>query len=927
VSELTGLSRNADAEEGQEYRILVVEDERLVAVDIKHRLERLGYSVVRVVADGIGAISATKELAPHLVLMDIGLQGAMDGIEAADEIGNISDIPIIFVTANADDTVLQRALKGNVVGYVLKPFRDRELVVSIEMARYKAGVERELREARWWTDNTLETVSEGVVAADHSGLIRYMNSSAELLTGWGRDEARGKTTDSVLHTEPLTDDAYDQLPPRGAGVEQANPAFFLRRAQLNTKNGGSVPVELVERVLYSPDGRPCGLVYSLKDISEYLRYEGELHASRAQAVEAARSRSEFVANMSHELRTPLNSIIGMSELALERAESDELREFLSILRNSGDSLLSLINGILDFSKIESGKMEFVEHDFQLLELFQGCLEHIAAQAHKKKVRVVQFIPVSLAGKVTTDKQKLKQILLNLLSNAVKFTNSGEIAMTAVQEAPEAAGALPMLRIEVKDTGEGIPAEKLEQVFDAFTQLDGSVTRNYGGTGIGLSITRSLVDLFGGTVGVESEAGLGTTFIVRLPILPAAYELTPRATFMGRRVSLYSSSEAEREFVRDWLQKAGLEVRCVEQLEQLKSLEKDGEGSDLVLALGLRGTDLESVSGLVAEKSSRPAFVSVPIAGPTNTRIVQKSGFVLNEPLRIELLLHRLEVALAGELNEDSTDESQISDEGDTKAGLMKQVHSSILQKRVEQKLVVLLADDDNINRLVNGKLLEQLGHKVVKAENGRLAVERLRRTEVDLILMDLEMPELDGFAAASAIRKGEAGDHVMNTPIVAVTAHTSDKNRQRVFAEGMNAMLVKPFAMDSLAKVIAEVTGSNELGELEGAVLESAALSGEAQGTQRHVARAPHTRSASDFIADLSALVEEVSGAGAALSLEEIGQRSTELRRSANALDLVEIDNLLFRAILACKRNDSQGLAGVLSELEGALDEVSRSRG
>ncbi len=926
MSELSGLNRDTDAD-NQMYRILVVEDERLVAVDIKHRLERLGYSVVRVVGDGLGAISATKELSPHLVLMDIGLQGAMDGIEAASEIGKLFDIPIIFVTANADDAVLQRALKGNVVGYVLKPFRDRELVVSIEMARYKAGVERELREARWWTDNTLETVSEGVVAADHSGLIRYMNSSAELLTGWGRDEARGKTTDSVLHTEPLADDAYDPLPSRGAGSEQANPAFFLRRARLNTKNGGSVPVELVERVLYSPEGRPCGLVYSLKDISEYLRYEGELHASRAEALEAARSRSEFVANMSHELRTPLNSIIGMSELALERAESVELREFLSILRNSGDSLLSLINGILDFSKIESGKMEFVEHDFQLLELFQGCLEHIAAQAHKKKVRVVQFVPVSLAGKVTTDKQKLKQVLLNLLSNAVKFTSSGEIVLSVVQEAPETAGASPMLCIEVKDSGEGIPAEKLDQVFDAFTQLDGSATRNYGGTGIGLSITRSLVDLFGGTVSVESEPGLGTTFCVRVPLVPAAYELTPRKVFVGRRVSLYSSSESEREFVRDWLYKAGLDVRQVEQPDQLKTLEEDGEGSDLVLGLGLRGRDLEFVSGLVAKNSSIPAFVSVPIAGPTKPKIVQKTGFVLNEPLRIELLLHRLEVALAGEAEEDGAGERPISQKRDTEIGEMGNVHGSISQGRPEHMLVVLLADDDNINRLVNSKLLEQLGHKVIKAENGRLAVERLRRTEVDLVLMDLEMPELDGFAAASAIRKGEAGDHVMNVPIVAVTAHTSDKDRQRVFAEGMNAMLVKPFAMDSLAKVIADVTGSSAIDEVEGTAREVKELDGHVEATHLDRARASHTRSVSEFVADLSALVEDVSVAGEALSLEEAGRRSTELRRSANALDLVEIDNLLFRAILACKRNDSQGLAGVWSELEGALDEVSRSRG
>lgn len=907
MSELSGLNRGPNAPD-REYRILVVEDERLVAVDIKYRLERLGYSVVRVVADGAAAISATKELSPSLVLMDIGLQGAMDGIEAAGQIGKLGDVPVIFVTANADDAILQRALQGNAVGYVLKPFRDRELVVSIEMARYKAGVERELREARWWTDNTLETISEGVVAADQSGLIRYMNSSAELLTGWSRGEAYGKTTNTVLNVKNLANETVntdDHLSGKIANVSQSHPTFFLRRAELITKNGGKVPVELVERVLYSPEGPPCGLVYSLKDINEYLRYEGELQASRAEAVEAARARSEFVANMSHELRTPLNSIIGMSELALERAETDELREFLEILRNSGDSLLSLINGILDFSKIESGKMKVVQQEFQLLELFQGCMEHIAAQAHKKKVRVVQFVPVFLAGKITTDKQKLKQILLNLLSNAVKFTNSGEIALIALQEVPESEGALPMLRIEVQDTGGGIPADKLDQIFDAFTQLDGSATRTYGGTGIGLSITKSLVSLLGGTVGVESDLGRGTTFIVRVPVEPSAYALSPRAAFKGRRVGLYSSSEPEKALVVDWLHKAGLDVRPFVRLSDLVAFETEGEGSDLVLGLGLRGSDAVTISGLRAKCSSLPAFISVPIAGVTTPKVLQKSGFVLNEPLRVELLLHRLEVALSDGVEEKGSDDTGAVDNGVAAFGEMAHSEASTRTTQTAQKLVVLLADDDNINRLVNSKLVEQLGHTVVTAENGRVALESLRRMEVGLILMDLEMPELDGFAAASAIRKGEAGEHVMNTPIVAVTAHTTENDRQRVFSEGMNAMLVKPFALDALAKVIAEVTKS---------------------ATEPKVTR-PAGESVLGYIEELSSFVEEVTAADTELCVDRIGPRSMGFRRRAQALGFIEIDNLLFRVILACRRSDSQGLAEMWRELEGAIDEVSRSRG
>ncbi|TVR93909.1 MAG: response regulator [Spirochaetaceae bacterium] len=912
MSDLSGLTPDGNARE-EAVRILIVEDERLVAVDIKHRLQRFGYSVVRVVSDGAGAISATKELSPSLVLMDIGLQGTMDGIEAADRIGKLGDVPIIFVTANAEDTILQRALKGNAVGYVLKPFRDREIVVSIEMALYKADAERKLREVRWWTENTLETISEGVIAVDQSGLIRYMNSSAELLTGWSRDEVRDKTAEDILQTDLLSDESESQVAGRVEGMTQIHPDFFSRRVQLTTKNGGRVPIELVERVLYSPEGDPRGLVYSLKDIREYLRYEGELHASRAEAIEAARSRSEFVANMSHELRTPLNSIIGMSELALERAETTELREFLGILRNSGNSLLGLINGILDFSKIEAGKMKLLDQDFQLLELFQGCLEHIAVQAHKKKVRVVQCLPVSLAGKVTADKQKLKQVLLNLLSNAVKFTNSGEIALTALQEDPETPGAMPMLRIEVQDTGEGIPSEKLEQVFDAFTQIDGSATRHYGGTGIGLSITKSLVSLFGGTVGVESEPGRGTCFFVRLPIVPAAYELTPRAAFEGRQVSVFSSSKVEGAFVVDWLEKAGLDVRQFDGVGELEKAELDGEASDLLVGLGLRGADLDSVSHLRAKGSSIPAFISVPIAGAVTHKSLQKTNFVLNEPLRIELLLHRLAVALSGE-------EENLTNGHDATASGLAHNNAAPLSLGPKQKLLVLLVDDDNMNRLVNSKLLEQMGHKVIKAENGRIALEQLRQIEADLILMDLEMPELDGFAAASAIRKGEAGDHVTNVPIVAVTAHTTENDRRRVFAEGMNAMLVKPFAMEALARVIAEVTGSSEDGA-------DTSPRDRMREERRQVEIPSGVPEIHVFAEELASFTEEISAKDADLGLDDIGRRSTELRGMAKALGLVEIDNLLFRAILACRRDDSQGLAGVWSELEGALDEVSRSRG
>ncbi|MFP4372808.1 MAG: ATP-binding protein [Spirochaetaceae bacterium] len=505
---------------------MIVEDEAIVAMDIRHRLEKLGYVVVRSVASGEEAVVVAADLEPDIVLMDIQLQGSMDGIEAAGLIRERDGTPVVFLTAYSDRDSLERAKVADAFGYLLKPFEERELGIAIEMALYKEQMQRRLSESREWLHGTVAALHEGVITTDEDGTILFVNRRAEELIGWSEAEARGLDVEVVVRTEPI--------PPAEFATEVLPGAVRLLR-----RDGSVAYVELRTREIPKPakgrqapsqaDASPpavCGRVVVLREVSDILRYDHAMRTARAEAEAALKSKSEFLANVTHELRTPLNSILGMTELAHDLARDGRQREYLGILKSAAENLHGLISSILDLSRIDSGHLKLELTDVDLGQVLKSVVESFALEVQQKGLALHFAQSPALPAYVRADRVRLVQVLSNLIANAVKYTESGSITVLADSAEGSGAGAARMIRISVSDTGPGIPESEQQRIFEPFTQIDGGPTRAHSGAGIGLAVAREIAELMGGRILLDSVEGEGSVFTAELPLDPAE---RPRAT--------------------------------------------------------------------------------------------------------------------------------------------------------------------------------------------------------------------------------------------------------------------------------------------------------------------------------------------------------------------------------------------------------------
>jgi len=509
-------------------RILVVEDERIVANDIRNTLERSGYDVVAMVASGEDAILRARALDPDLILMDITLAGNIDGIQAAHEIQKSQGIPIVFMTAHLDEATLQRAKTTGPFGYVLKPFEERELHTTLEIALYRGAADRRLLELERLAHVT-KSIGEFVVITDTHGRITYGNRAAVERFGYTPDTIVGRRVEELLSGQVPA----DQLRGVVRGTLRGGWSGDLLGC---TRTGNEFWMSLTTSLL-TRDSHVMGVVVVSRDISERKMAEQaltahaaelfeakskaeeqarllelqavELRQAKEEAIHASRLKSEFVANMSHEIRTPMNGVIGMTGLLLETSLTGDQREFAEAIRNSAQSLLTTINGILDFSKMEAGTLMLERTDFDLRGVVEEAVDLIAPRAHQKHLELSCTIEGSIPATVHGDPGRLRQVLVNLLCNATKFTEQGKIGVRVTLDAESHADV--HLRFTVSDTGIGIATEGRARLFLPFSQADGSTTRKYGGTGLGLMISKQLAELMGGTIGVNSEEGKGSEF--------------------------------------------------------------------------------------------------------------------------------------------------------------------------------------------------------------------------------------------------------------------------------------------------------------------------------------------------------------------------------------------------------------------------------
>jgi two-component system sensor histidine kinase/response regulator len=660
----------------------------------------------------------------------------------------------------------------------------------------------------------LDSTAEAIYGIDREGKCTFCNPATLRLLGYEKVEALlGKQMHEVMHHShadgtpyPLQECNIADSLKMGNGIHSDEEVFWR-------SDGKHFPAEYWAYPIRK-EGEAVGAVVTFLDITMRKRAQAALVEAKEAAEAGSRAKSEFLANMSHEIRTPMNGIIGMTELALDTSLTSEQRDYLNLVKTSADSLLHVINDILDFSKIEAGKLELEKTEFEIRDLFRDTLKTLAQRTDNKRLeicaRVSPLVPKTLIG----DPTRLRQLVVNLVGNAIKFTEEGNIVLNTELEAR--TGGEVRLHISVSDTGMGIPLEKQLMIFESFAQADGSTTRRFGGTGLGLTISRQLVELMGGRVWVESEVGKGSTFHFtsnfQLGAAPESdQERIAGQSLPGLNVLIVDNNDVNRnifaEMLTNWRMNPIAADSGASALVALEDAQKAGHPFPIVLLDAL----MPNVDGfqVLQRIQSKPGLAGAVImllsgnrhlADRARCRELGAERF-LTKPVGQSELLDAILLALGlGAVEKKLIDSS---------------VH--VPEKPVGRPLNILVSEDNPVNQKLAIRLLEKAGHRVTLAGTGREALAAWENAGIpgfDIVLMDIQMPEMDGMEATAAIRQREknSGKHV---PILAMTAHAMRGDKERCLASGMDGYISKPIQpVELFAEIERCVAASPESGAM-----------------------------------------------------------------------------------------------------------------
>ncbi|WP_024514961.1 ATP-binding protein [Bradyrhizobium sp. Tv2a-2] len=643
----------------------------------------------------------------------------------------------------------------------------------------------ELQEAEERARSLFEQQGDLIVMRDNAGHITFANEAYCELAERSREALIGTRFDFRI-----LEQGEDAREPNGTRIHDQKIASPLGPRWIAWREG----------LVRSDAGQPAELQCVGRDVTDRTETERALTDARDQANSANRAKSRFLAMTSHEIRTPLNGIIGMSGLLLDTQLTPEQATYAKAVKTSGEALLSLIEELLDYSKIEAGKIDLEQRPFALTGLIEEISELLAPRAQSKQLEIAAFVDERLPAQVVGDAARLRQVLLNLAGNAIKFTSTGGVALIAEP------GIWPNeVRFLVRDTGIGIAPEARERIFREFEQASDHIGRHYGGTGLGLSISERIVKRMGGRISLESEPGNGSTFEVSLP-LPAAETSIARPTFVapdltGQSIMLVSAQGIEVSLVARRLQRWGGQTCLISDARAAEALLPERPWHALLVDQALGADIAETLS----EAARRHASLRILMVTPATRHDIKPSeaftGYLV-KPLRAASLAARLSAppeVSAPSLGSDALP-AEIAAPGENQP----------------RALSILVAEDNEINALLMRSLLTRLGHHAVIATNGAAALEswvaaRSAGTPYDLVLMDIQMPELDGIEAAKRIRRLEAEQPGARTPILALTANTLVEDRYACFEAGMDGFLIKPLDREKLEEALSGLAATRHL--------------------------------------------------------------------------------------------------------------------